>query len=72
MRQPSRALDLFLTRTGFTVTNVVAQRIVEQHGVLRHDADCRTQAGLLQAADILAVNRDSAAADVIKTKQQSG
>ena len=43
-RQPRRLLDLLAGAVGPAVADVVEDRVVEQHGVLRHHADRRAQA----------------------------
>ena len=45
-------------------------RVVEQHGVLRHDADGRAQARLGDVADVLPVERDAPAVHVVEAEQQ--
>ncbi len=52
------------------IGDVVADRVVEQHRVLGHDADRRTQAGLRHSAYILAVDFHHAASDVIEPEDQ--
>ena len=51
--------DFFARRIGTPVGDVVVDRIVEQHGVLRHDADRGAQAGLRHVAYVLAVDQDA-------------
>ena len=55
---------------GATVLDVVAQAVVEKHGVLRHDADGLAQAVLLQVADVGAIDGDAPAGDVVEAEQQ--
>ncbi len=50
--------------------DVVADGVVEQHGVLRHHADGGAQRDLRHVADVLAVDQDAAARDFVETKQQ--
>ncbi len=57
LRQPRRLLDLGLAGAGPAIGDVVADRVVEQHGVLRHHADRRAQAVLRHVADILPVDQ---------------
>src|SRR6516164_6358003 len=61
LREPRSALDLGIGRTPAAVANVVADGIVEQHGILRHHADRRSQRLLRHAPDVLAVDRDGPA-----------
>src|SRR5262249_35532145 len=70
--QPGRRFDLGATRTGPAIADVVTDRVVEQHGVLRHDADCPAQAVLGDAADVLAVDLDHAGIDIPKAEDQPG
>ena len=65
-----RRFDLGLSRAGTAIADVVADRVVEQHRVLRHDADGLAQAGLGDAADVLAVDGDAPAADIVEAVQQ--
>src|SRR5207245_4087100 len=53
------------------VADVVTDGIVEQHGILRHHADRRPQRALRDVADILTVDQDPAAGDVIEPEQQA-
>ncbi len=58
MAAPLRGLlDLGLARFAAPVGDVVADGVVEQHRVLRDDADGRAQARLLDLGDVLAVDR---------------
>ena len=63
-------LDLGAARAGPAVGDVVVDRVVEQHRVLRHDADRAAQAVLRDLADVLAVDRDRAGVDVVEAEQQ--
>ena len=60
--------DFFTGRIGPTISDVVIDRVVKQHSILRHDADGGAQAGLRHIADILAINQNAPAAHVIETK----
>src|SRR6516164_5427568 len=66
-----RLLDLGVARLPAAVTDVVADRVVEQDGVLRHDADRGSQRILRDVADVLAVDRNPPAADLVETEQQA-
>ncbi len=70
VRRLGRRLDLGARRAGAAIGDVVFDRVVEQHRVLRHDADGLAQAGLRDRADVLAVDRDAPAADVVEAVQQ--
>ena len=69
--EPRRLLDLLLARAGAAIGDVVADRIVEQHGVLRHHADRRAQAVLGHVADVLPVDQDAALGHVVEPEQQA-
>jgi len=71
LRQLRRLLYFGVGGIPAAVANVVADGIVEQHGVLRHHADRGAQRGLRDVADILAIDQDPAARDVIETKHQA-
>ena len=64
-------LDLVLGRPGSTVTNVVSDGIIKQHRVLGHDADRRAQTRLRDAAQILTIDGDAPAVDIVEAIQQS-
>ncbi len=64
------AFHLGLRRSGPAVGDVVGDGVVEQHGVLRHDADRLAQAVLRELAQVLAVDGDRAAGDVVEAVQQ--
>ncbi|MCY1518954.1 hypothetical protein D9M68_536900 [compost metagenome] len=71
VRQAGGRLDLRVARVRAPVADVVADGVVEQHGVLRHDADRRPQAGLRHVADVLAVDQNRAAVGVVEAEQQA-
>ena len=52
------------------VADVVADGVVEQHGVLRHHADGGAQGFLRHVAHVLAVDQDAAAGHVVEAEQQ--
>ena len=56
---------------GLAIGDVVFDRVVEQHGVLRDDADGGAQGLLLHVADVLAVDQDAAAGHVVEAEQQA-
>ena len=70
LRLARRLLDLGVARIPAAVADVVADGVVEQHGILRHHADGGAQRSLRHIADVLAVDQDAAAADVVEAKQQ--
>ena len=69
--QPRRLLDLGARGAGAAIGDVVEDRVVEQHGVLRHHADRAAQAVLRHVADVLAVDLDRAAIDIVEAEQQA-
>ena len=71
LREPRRVLDLVLRRARPAIGDVVADRVVEQHGVLRHHADRRAQAVLREVAQIVAVDQDAPAGHVVEAEQQA-
>ena len=66
-----RGTHLIHARIGAAVLDVVTQAVVEQDGVLRHDANRAAQAALRDVRNGLAINRYFARIDVIKTEQQA-
>ena len=52
------------------VGDVVADRVVEQDGLLRDDADLRAQRCERDVADVAAVDQDAAGSDVEETRDQ--
>ncbi len=70
LREPRGLLDLGIARIPAAVADIVADRVVEQHGVLRDHADGRAQRYLRHVADILTVDQDAAAGDVVEAEQQ--
>mmetsp|Transcript_16529 Transcript_16529/g.64517 ORF Transcript_16529/g.64517 Transcript_16529/m.64517 type:complete len:491 (-) Transcript_16529:421-1893(-) len=70
MGRARRGLDLRLARPRAAVGDVVGDRVVEQHRVLRHDADGPAQAGLRHLADVLTVDADGARVDVVEAVEQ--
>ena len=63
-------LDLLLAGAGPAIADVVANGVIEQHGVLGHDTDRRAQAVLGDVTDVLAVNQDAAVGNVVEPEQQ--
>ena len=70
LRKPRRLLDLGVARVPAAVADVVADGVVEQHGVLRHHADRGAQRALRHVADILPVDGDAPAGQVVEAEQQ--
>ena len=70
-RSPGHGLNLRLGGAGAAIGNVVGHGVVEQHRVLRHDANRFAHTGLRDRADVLPGNGNLAALHVIKPVQQS-
>ena len=70
LRAACRILDFGLTGTFAAIADIVSDAVVEQHGILRDDADMRSQAGLRDVAQILPVDGDPPASHVVKTIEQ--
>ena len=68
--EPGRLLDLLVGRLRAAVADVVADGVVEQHGVLRDHADGAAQRLLGDVADVLAVDGDAPAGDVVEAEEQ--
>lgn len=56
---------------GPRVADVVHERVVEQHRLLRHDAEVAAQAGDRDVADVGAVDGDGAAVGVVEAEEQA-
>src|SRR3546814_9896147 len=63
-------LDLHLCGALPAVADIVADRVVEQHAVLRNDADRGAQASLRHLRDVLAVYGDTAASRLIEAEEE--
>src|SRR5262249_34072878 len=70
VRRARRLVNLGVAGLGPPIADVVKNRVVEKHRVLRNDADRRAQARLLDVADVGAVDNDCARGDVVKAIQQ--
>src|SRR6185437_6581576 len=62
--------NLALRHAGLAIRNIVAQAVVEQHGLLRDHANLRTQRLQSHIADVVAVNRDRPGAYVKEAWKQ--
>ena len=71
VRRARRALHRRAVGAGAAVGDVVFDGVVEEHRVLRDDADRLAQALLGDAADVLAVDRDAPGVDVVEAKEQA-
>ena len=71
LRVLRRRLDLRVARRVAAVADVVEDRIVEQHGVLRNHADRRAQRSLRNGADILPIDGYPTRRWLIEPKQQA-
>ena len=69
-RPRAAARNIRFARILAAIGDVVADRVVEQHGILRDDADRGAQRGLGDVADILPVDQDPAAGDFVEAEQQ--
>ena len=65
-----RVNDLGLARLGPAVADIVADRAMQQRGVLRDHADLRAQALLRQSGDVAPVDQDATAFRPVKPEQQ--
>ena len=65
-----RAFNLLAGRARLAIGDVVFDRIIEQHGVLRHDTNGLPHTCLGDDFDVLPGNGDAALLDVIKPEQQ--
>src|SRR6202007_2095611 len=72
MSMAGRLFDFAASCAGTTVSDVVVDRVVEQHGILRHHADRAPEAMLSYRANVLAVDLDRAGIDVVEAEQQAG
>ncbi len=66
-----RILDLFLRGAEAAIADIIGNGVVEQHGVLGDHADDLAQARLGHRTNILAVDFDRAALDVVEAEQQA-
>src|SRR5437660_4683468 len=64
-----RSNDLGVAYLRAAVTDVVADRAMQQRGILGDDGDLRAQALLRDRGDILAVDQDAAAFEAEKAQQ---
>ncbi len=71
LRQSRRLVDLLLGGIRTPVLDVVEDRIVEEHGILRHHADRRTQALLGHIANVLAVDGHATGGDIVEAEQDA-
>ena len=67
--QPYRLLDFTVLRLGITVTHILENAVVEQHGILRNNADGPAQGGLAQLSNILAVDQNAACTGVVEPEK---
>ena len=66
----SGALDLLGSGVGPSVGDILPDGAVEEHGLLRNVGNLPTQAGLGHVRDVLPVDEDAAAREVLETEQQ--
>src|SRR3984893_19472507 len=65
-------LHLRIARIPTAVANVVTDRVVKQHGILGDHPDGRAQRLLRHVTNILAVDGNAPASNVVEAKQQTG
>jgi hypothetical protein len=70
VRLPRRGDHRFVGRIGPAVTNVLADRAVQQRRILRDHADLLAQALLRRQRDVLPVNQDAPALDVVEAQHE--
>ncbi len=63
--------DVVLASAWLAIGDVVLDAVVEQHRILRHDADRGAQRFLGEPAQVLCVDADAAAIDVVEAEQQA-
>ena len=63
-----RRFNLDLFSTWLTVSDVVGNRIVKQHCVLRDNTNRLPERGLRDLTDILTINQDCTTIDIIKSE----
>ena len=51
------------------IMDIVEDRLVKQHRILRHDTDIFAQAGLGHITDILAINQDTSFIRLVEAEQ---
>ena len=67
-----RGLHFGLGCIGHAIAQIIENRTVEQGGILGHHANFRAQGFLSHLRNVLAVNADGAALEIVKTQQQIG
>ena len=65
-------LDLGVARAVAAVADVVEDRVVEQHGILRNHADGGAQRTLRHLADVLPVDQDPPGGRLVEPEQEPG
>src|SRR5690349_19534506 len=65
-----RGLDLLGRRVSPAVRDVGGNRVVEQDGLLRDDRDLRSERREGDVTNVLTINPDRTAGDIIETRQQ--
>ena len=65
-----RLPDLGVARFRTAVADVLHQRTVEQGRVLRHDSDRVSEALLRRARNVVSINQDPAAGQIVKSLQE--
>ena len=70
MRQAYGLFNIFISGQGIAVTHVLKNAVIEQHGILGHDADGSAQGVLAQLTDILVVDGNVAAVGIVEAEQE--
>ena len=70
LRRPRSTLDLGSRGLGASVGDVVEHRVVEEHGILRDDADLGVEARLRDVAQVLAIDPDRTAGHVVEPEEE--
>ena len=65
-----RALDLLLRRALAAIADIIPDGVVEQHRILRHDAERGAQRALRHLGDILPADQDLPGLRIVEAKEQ--
>jgi len=71
MNSSARLEDLLVGGIGPPIGDVFADRAVEEHGLLQHEADLAAQRGEPEATDIATVDQHAAAGRVVETRDEA-
>ena len=70
MRRPGRLDHIALLGIGFAVMDIVADGVIEEHRVLRHDADGAAQRGLGEITDVGSIDTHRTPGNVVETVEK--